>query len=51
MKKTTQKTKLVLQRQTVRALVEEELKQTIAGAEHHVTKDTGCPVGETLGKQ
>jgi hypothetical protein len=47
MKKTTHKAKLVLQKQTVRTLVEHDLKQAGAGADSTVTKEQGCPLGAT----
>ena len=51
MKKTTLKTKLVLKKQTIKALVKAELEHAIAGADMDPTyKQGGCPLVGTLPK-
>jgi hypothetical protein len=45
MKKTALKTNLVLKKQTIKALVEVEVKHAIGGADQGPTdKQVGCPV-------
>ena len=45
MKKTALKTKLVLQKQTIKALVEADASQVIGGADQGPSdKQAGCPV-------